>query len=92
MPYLVAKADKYDGYSANPVHTWNTTLTRAAIQRAWPRLGTLRRVLVTQRDGNGAWYGRVERMTLDGGDANVTLTGDQFRSRFGLRSSWFRFG
>jgi len=92
MPYLVAKADKYDGFSGNPTHTWETTLTRAAIQRAWPRLGTLRRVLVTRRDGHGAWYGRVEQMTLDGGETNVTLTGDDFRSRFGLRSSWFHFG
>jgi stage II sporulation protein D len=92
MPYLVAKADKYDGHSGNPVHTWNTTLGRAAIQNAWPRLGMLRRVLVTQRDGHGAWYGRVEKMTLDGGQANVTVTGEEFRSRFGLRSSWFRFG
>ena len=92
MPYLVAKADKYDGFSGNPNHDWDTTLKRATIQNAYPRLGTLRRVLVTQRDGHGAWYGRVERMTLDGGKANVTLTGDEFRSRFGLRSSWFKFG
>ena len=92
MPYLVAKADPYDGHSDNPVHTWKTTITRSAIQRAWPRLGTLRRVVVTRRDGHGAWYGRVERMTLDGSKANVTVTGDAFRSRFRLRSSWFQFG
>ena len=92
MPYLVAKADKYDGHSGNPVHTWNTTVTRGAIQRAWPSLGTLKRVVVTQRDGHGDWYGRVERMTLDGSKANVIVTGDTFRSRFGLRSSWFNFG
>ena len=41
MPYLVAKADKYDGYSGNPMHTWNTTVSRGAIQKAWPSLGTL---------------------------------------------------
>ena len=91
-PYLVAKADKYDGYSGNPMHTWNTTVSRGAIQRSWPSLGTLKRVVVTQRDGNGQWYGRVERMTLDGSKRNVVVTGDTFRSRFGLRSSWFKFG
>ncbi len=90
-PYLVAKADKYDNYSGNPVHTWHTTVTRGAIQRAWPRLGTLKRTVVTQRDGHGDWYGRVERLTLDGSKANVVVTGDEFRSRFGLRSSWFLF-
>ena len=87
MPYLVAKADPYDGCSGNPVHTWTTTITRRAVQKAWPSLGTLTRVLVTQRDGHGEWYGRVEKMVLDGTKNNVTLTGDTFRSRFGLRSS-----
>ena len=66
QPYLVAKADPYDGHSGNPMHTWTTTLTRGAIQNAYPSLGTLRRVLVTQRDGHGEWYGRVEQMRLDG--------------------------
>ena len=31
-------------------------------------------------------------MKLDGSKADVTLTGDSFRSKFGLRSSWFHFG
>ncbi|MEO5653781.1 MAG: SpoIID/LytB domain-containing protein [Marmoricola sp.] len=91
-PYLVAKADPYDNFSGNPVHSWTTTLTRAAIQRAYPRLGTLRRVQVTRRDGNGHWYGRVEEMVLVGSRASVRLGGSEFRSRFGLRSSWFHFG
>jgi SpoIID/LytB domain protein len=92
QPYLVAKADKYDGHSGNPMNTWTTTVTRAAVQKAWPALGTLQRVLVTRRDGNGEWYGRVEQMTLDGSKSNVTISGATFRSRMGLRSHWFRFG
>jgi SpoIID/LytB domain protein len=92
QPYLVAKADPYDGYSGNPVHTWTKTLTRSAIQKSYSSLGTLKRVLVTRRDGHGYWYGRVEQLKLDGSRSDVTLTGDAFRSRFGLRSSWFRFG
>jgi hypothetical protein len=48
--------------------------------------------LVSQRDGHGAWGGRVEKMRLDGSRNDVSLTGDAFRSRFGLRSSWFHFG
>jgi SpoIID/LytB domain protein len=92
QPYLVAKADPYDGFSGNPMHTWTTSLTKAAIQKAYPSLGTLKGVLVTRRDGNGDWYGRVEQMRLDGSKADVTLSGDSFRSKFGLRSSWFHFG
>ena len=54
------------------MHTWTTSLTKGAIQKAYPSLGTLKRVLVTQRDGNGDWYGRVEQMKLDGSKADVT--------------------
>ena len=90
MPYLVAKADPYDGVTGSTAHTWTTTLTAAAIQRKYPSLGTLRRIVVTQRDGNGEWYGRVEKLTLDGTKADVALTGSGFRSAFGLRSQWFR--
>ncbi len=92
MPYLAAKADPYDGHSGNPVHTWSTTVSRAAVQRAWPALGTLRGVVVTRRDGHGDWYGRVEQMTLDGSKKNLVVSGSDFRSRLGLRSHWFRFG
>jgi stage II sporulation protein D len=92
QPYLVAKADPYDGFSGNPVHTWTTTLTKGAVQKAYPSLGNLERVLVTRRDGHGDFSGRVEQLKLDGAKADVTLSGDAFRSKFGLRSSWFRFG
>ncbi len=90
MPYLVAKADKYDGHSGNPVHSWTASVTRSAIQKSWPALGTLNRIRITQRDGNGEWYGRVETMVLDGTRSDVTVSGSTFRSRFGLRSQWFR--
>jgi uncharacterized protein with LGFP repeats len=92
MPYLVSKADKYDGFGGNPVHTWTTTVTRAAVERAWTGLGTLKAIVVTRRDGQGDWYGRVEQMTLDGSRKNVTISGADFRSRLGLRSHWFRHG
>ncbi len=92
VPYLVAKADPYDGHSQNPMHTWTTTLTRVTIQRAYPSLGTLKRVVVTRRDGNGDWHGRVEQLVLIGTRSKITVSGNTFRSRFALRSNWFRFG
>ena len=92
MPYLVAKADPYDNFSGNAMHTWRTTVTRSRIQKAWPSLGTLKRVKVTLRDGHGEWYGRVEKLVLDGSKKNLTVTGSTFRSTFGLRSAWFHFG
>ena len=93
MPYLVTKADKYDGFSGKPdAHLGHHAQTGGHPEGLAAAGHPASRVLVTPSDGNGDWYGRVEQMTLDGGKANVTLTGDEFRSRFGLRSNWFHFG
>ena len=89
VPYLTAKADPYDDFDGNPVHDWTTTLSAASIQRAYPAVGTLRRIHVVRRDGNGQWRGRVWTLVLDGTKSDVTASGDSFRSVFGLRSTWF---
>jgi stage II sporulation protein D len=89
QPYLVAKRDPYDGWSGNPVHTWRETVTTRAIERAYPALGNLRSISVTKRDGNGQWGGRVLAMKLVGSKATRKPSGDDFRSRLGLRSTWF---
>jgi stage II sporulation protein D len=90
-PYLVAQRDPYDGWSGNAVHTWSVSLSARTIQRSYPSIGRLRRIQVTSRDGNGRWNGRVESMMLVGTRGRAGLTGDDFRVRFGLRSSWFSF-
>ena len=89
VPYLAAKADPYDDYDGNPVHAWTTELGAAKIERAYPAVGTLKGIQVTRRDGNGDWKGRVWTLVLDGSKNDVTVSGDAFRARFGLRSSWF---
>jgi hypothetical protein len=65
-------------------------LSARRIQRAYPGIGRLVRLHVTRREGAGQWRGRVVRIVLDGRRRNVTLSGDRFRSAFGLRSTWFR--
>jgi stage II sporulation protein D len=88
-PYLVAKADPYDDFSGNPVHSWSTKLKASRIRSAYPSLGKLKRLHVTRRDGHGQWGGRVVTIVLDGAKRNISISGDTFRSRFGLLSSWF---
>jgi len=90
-PYLPAKADPYDDAPGNSNHSWSVGLTASKIQNAYPSLGKLQRIRVTARDGNGEWQGRVLSMVLVGSKHNVSLTGDSFRSKFGLKSTWFSF-
>jgi SpoIID/LytB domain protein len=91
VPYLPAKRDPYDDWSGNVVHSWSTRLSAAAIESAYPSLGRLRLIRVTSRDGNGEWQGRIVRMVLEGSRNHVRLSGDEFRFRFGLRSTWLSF-
>jgi stage II sporulation protein D len=88
--YLVAKKDTFDPWSGNPYRAWTTNVTSEAIEKAWPSLGNLTGITIGKRDGNGQWGGRVVKMTLHGSAmANLPVTGDDFRSRLGLRSTWF---
>ncbi|WP_182524350.1 SpoIID/LytB domain-containing protein [Nocardioides dongkuii] len=88
--YLPAKQDPYDGWAGNPYHSWTTTLDAATIEAAWPAIGDFTGIEVLERDGNGDWGGRVDRVRVSGTDASTTVSGDTFRSYFGLRSDWFR--
>jgi stage II sporulation protein D len=91
-PYLPAKADPYDGWAGNPVHSWSVRVTDTLIESKWPAIGNLTRITVLQRDGHGEWGGRVQSVRLIGGQGRVTLSGDTLRSLLGLRSTWVTFG
>jgi SpoIID/LytB domain protein len=89
-PYLPAKRDPYDGAVPNDAHAWSVTLTATAIAAAYPSIGTLTQLLITGRDGNGTWGGRVTSMSVVGSDGSTTVTGADFQAALGLRSDWFR--
>jgi len=91
QPYLTAAVDPYDGWAGNPHHDWSATVSAATIQKAYPTIGTLRQLSVTQRAGGGAWGGRVSSLTLVGSRKSVTISGNDARWAFGLKSSWFGF-
>jgi SpoIID/LytB domain protein len=100
MPYLTAHADPWDAI-ASPSHYWTGTVTAAQLQARYPSVGTLRRIRVTLRDGNGEWGGRVKTVVLEGVDGSgnatsVTTTGGGVylantwpTSSSGLRGSWW---
>jgi stage II sporulation protein D len=90
LPYLPAQRDPYDDWSGNLVHSWQANISVSRLESLLPQLGKLKAVRVTQRDGDGAWGGRIIQMVLVGRDSSIPMSGDDFRSTFGLRSSWFR--
>ena len=90
-PYLVAKADPYDGVVPSTAHSWTAEVTAASVQSRLPSIGTLRRVVVDQRTGQGELGGRILRATVVGSAGSVDLSGSQLRTALGVRSDWFAF-
>ncbi len=81
-----------DGDQYSPLgnrHDWSATLTVAAIEAAYPQIGTLQLLRVVTRNGLGADGGRVRSMEILGTAGSVTVTGVQFQGQFALRSDWF---
>jgi SpoIID/LytB domain protein len=90
MPYLKAQVDPYDGWKGNPYHTWKVEFTDREIEKLWPQIGDLQRIVITQRDGNGRWGGRVLGARLVGANGRVDVSGSELRSTLGLRSNYLR--
>ncbi|HLG00804.1 MAG TPA: SpoIID/LytB domain-containing protein [Acidimicrobiia bacterium] len=85
-----AITDEGDDTSSNPNHRWTAQVPVATIEGAFPEIGGLRTVEVTKRNGFGDWGGRAVEVVLRGTLGDKKITGNDFRSRFGLKSDWFR--
>ncbi|WGX98395.1 SpoIID/LytB domain-containing protein [Nocardioides sp. L-11A] len=89
LPYQVAKPDPYEAGSGNPNNSWSVQLTDDAIEAQFPGIGDFDHLeLVASPDPNAG--GRVTEVKVVGASTSTTLTGDQFRVRFGLKSTLFR--
>jgi SpoIID/LytB domain protein len=90
LPYQVAKEDVWDrAAEGNTNLNWTTDLTVAQLQGLFPEVGTLQQLLVTTRDGKGDFGGRVTGVKVIGATKTTTLTGEAFRSKTGLKSTYF---
>ncbi len=90
-PYLTAHSDGYDDDVPNPNHSWSKTISASTLEHAYPSIGTLRSLRITNRNGHGDWGGRVVSMTLVGSKGSTTISGDKARSVLSLKSNWFAF-
>ncbi|MGX5655258.1 SpoIID/LytB domain-containing protein [Geodermatophilus nigrescens] len=77
------------GDTRSPYHDWQVTVTAAQVQAAWPAIGSFVDLRVTGRNGLGADGGRVTSVQVVGTAGTVTASGNDVRSRLGLRSDWF---
>ncbi len=82
--------------ACNPNHQWSTSVGYAAIDSAWPQIGTFTGfggATVDPGHPYDAGYGRVDTITLDGtlnGSAStVTVPGTEFAIDLGLKSDLF---
>lgn len=77
------------GDTRSPYHDWSVTIPQSRVASALG-VGSIASIAVTARNGWGAEGGRVTQLTVRGTDGRTaTFTGDQVRSRLGLRSDWF---
>jgi stage II sporulation protein D len=88
-PYLRIARDPWDGAVPNPVHAWRTTVTAGQVEKAYPAVGSLRRIRVLTRDGYGEWGGRILTLRVEGTARSATVTGAAFQNAIGIRSRWW---
>jgi SpoIID/LytB domain protein len=89
--YLKAVSDPWDNWSGNANHSWSKSVKASTIEAKYPKIGTLKSLQVTKRNGYGDLGGRVTSLKLVGSKATTTISGDDARFAFGLRSNWFTF-
>jgi SpoIID/LytB domain protein len=96
-PYLVAQPDIYDKpvdpaqKIGDPHFDWTRSVGISALEKARPSIGTLTAIQITDRDGdathpNDGW---VLSVLLTGSKGTATMTGNEFKSIYGLKSAYF---
>ena len=86
-PYLREKDDPYDGVVRS--QAWTRTITAKAVAHAYPSVGTVKQLKITDRDGSGRYGGRVLRIEIVGSKSTKTVTGSAFQAKFRMRSSLY---
>ena len=85
--YLAAHRDPYDGVIKS--QAWTRTISAGSISQAWPSVGTVQQLQITNRDGAGSWGGRVRTIKIIGSSRTATVSGTTFQHMFGMRSSLY---
>ena len=92
QPYLAAQPDPLRSLLGQPQRPVDRHRHQLQIEKAWPVVSKLVSLSLS-RDGLGGHFGgRVTSVTLTGSlgglPTSVKVTGDDFRSRLELKSTW----
>jgi stage II sporulation protein D len=86
IPYLTSVPDPYD--SASPHHVWGPfSFTARKLAKTFKVPGTLLDARVSVNPSQ-----RVDSVAFVGSKGEVSVSGNDVRTRLGLRSTWFRVG
>lgn len=85
QPYQKAKLDPYDTVMKD--QRWSKKVDTATLTKAFGGIGTVTKVKVTARDGNGAYGGRATSVKIYGTKGSKTVSGTSFRWALSLRSN-----
>ncbi len=89
-PYLVARRDPWTGTATgDPRSRWTDQLAVSTVEAYCPDNGRLRELVVTKRDGNGAFGGRITEAQVVCSSGTRTLTNPS-DLRFGMYHHWWR--
>lgn len=86
-----AVVDAGDATAKNPHRAWEKLVNLTSWVAAQKK-GALLSIDEIERTGNGPDGGHVVRVRFTFANGTVTLTGEQARTTFGLKSPWFTFG
>jgi peptidoglycan hydrolase-like amidase len=94
QPYLVSKADPYDNAASGDPYLYYKRKLSVDALAGYFGLASVNTFVISKRDGNGTWNGRVvagyvEGMNSRGLPAKVAVTGAQFANAFGVGTTWF---
>jgi SpoIID/LytB domain protein len=86
---FLAQIDNGDVAGDAALQSWSRLLSANDIQKTFPTIGVFISI-TTAHDGlGGDWNGYTTSVVITGTAGSVTRTGGQFRTDFGLNSSWF---
>jgi SpoIID/LytB domain protein len=89
-----AVEDAGDDVSLNPNHDWSVTIDRDQLEQVYAfvsgdDVGSVQSIRVASRNGLGSFGGRALTVKAVFTGGTYTVSGDDFRRMFGLKSNWF---